>query len=207
MNVPGKFYVNEHLQKLMFEELEQYVSHGDVGGFLPAVKQLANVAALPGAFQELWCSCKRGGFVESDGSMPCSISGIVGSSIGLPDIHSGYGFAIGNVAAFDMNDPKAIVSPGARTFLSPLLLSLDRAASSVRPTSTTGGVGFDINCGVRLLRTNLTEKDVKEARMIEGTSASPRTAFGCSCVRHFQLSPGGRGFALTGARAARSVSL
>jgi hypothetical protein len=49
MNVPGKFYVNEHLQKLMFEELEQYVSHGEVGGFLPAVKQLANVAALPGA--------------------------------------------------------------------------------------------------------------------------------------------------------------
>ena len=39
-----------------------------VGGFLPAVKQIANVAALPG---------------------------IVGYSIGLPDIHSGYGFAIG----------------------------------------------------------------------------------------------------------------
>lgn len=39
------------------------------------------------------------------------------------------------MAAFDMNDPKAIVSPG--------------------------GVGFDINCGVRLLRTNLMEEDVK----------------------------------------------
>lgn len=52
--------------------------------------------------------------------------GIVGSSIGMPDIHSGYGFAVGNVAAFDMADPKAVVSPG--------------------------GVGFDINCGVRLLR-------------------------------------------------------
>ena len=50
-------------------------------------------------------------------------------SIALPDMHSGYGFAIGNVAAFDMEDPEAIVSPG--------------------------GVGFDINCGVRLLRTNL----------------------------------------------------
>ena len=56
-------------------------------------------------------------------------------SVGLPDVHSGYGFAIGNMAAFDYNDPKAIVSPG--------------------------GVGFDINCGVRLLRTNLTEKDVQ----------------------------------------------
>ena len=53
-------------------------------------------------------------------------TGIVGSSIGMPDIHSGYGFAVGNVAAFDMADPAAIVSPG--------------------------GGGFDINCGVRLLR-------------------------------------------------------
>ena len=50
-------------------------------------------------------------------------------SIALPDVHSGYGFAIGNVAAFDTNDPQAVVSPG--------------------------GVGFDINCGVRLIRTNL----------------------------------------------------
>lgn len=50
-------------------------------------------------------------------------------SIALPDMHSGYGFAIGNVAAFDMGDPEAVVSPG--------------------------GVGFDINCGVRLIRTNL----------------------------------------------------
>ena len=52
---------------------------------------------------------------------------MVGSSIGMPDIHSGYGFAVGNVAAFDMDDPASVVSPG--------------------------GVGFDINCGVRLIRT------------------------------------------------------
>lgn len=50
-------------------------------------------------------------------------------SLAMPDMHSGYGFAIGNVAAFDMDDPQAVVSPG--------------------------GVGFDINCGVRLIRTNL----------------------------------------------------
>ena len=30
----------------------------------------------------------------------------------MPDVHSGYGFAIGNVAAFDMDDPQAVVSPG-----------------------------------------------------------------------------------------------
>lgn len=67
-----------------------------------------------------------------------ALPGIVGRSIGLPDIHSGYGFAIGNMAAFDINDPQSIVSPG--------------------------GVGFDINCGVRLLRTNLFEKDVQPVK-------------------------------------------
>lgn len=55
-------------------------------------------------------------------------------------MHSGYGFAIGNVAAFDMSDPEAVVSPG--------------------------GVGFDINCGVRLVRTNLTEKDVAPIKVV-----------------------------------------
>lgn len=35
-------------------------------------------------------------------------------SIGLPDVHSGYGFAVGNVAAFDMGDPDAVVSPGEK---------------------------------------------------------------------------------------------
>eukprot|EP00656_Telonema_subtile_P020634 TRINITY_DN2171_c0_g1_i2.p1 TRINITY_DN2171_c0_g1~~TRINITY_DN2171_c0_g1_i2.p1 ORF type:complete len:534 (+),score=179.93 TRINITY_DN2171_c0_g1_i2:131-1732(+) len=109
MNVQGELYVNKDLEKLLFEELEQYcrTAKDGMGGFLPAVKQIANVAGLPG---------------------------IVKKSIGLPDVHSGYGFAIGNVAAFDMDDPEAVVSPG--------------------------GVGFDINCGVRLLRTNLTEADV-----------------------------------------------
>ena len=48
--------------------------------------------------------------------LPCRCaapSGIVKSSIALPDVHSGYGFAIGNVAAFDMSNPESIVSPGA----------------------------------------------------------------------------------------------
>ncbi|KAJ6638041.1 RNA-splicing ligase RtcB like 1 [Pseudolycoriella hygida] len=110
MNVEGIFYVNNHLEKLLFEELRNSC-HGKQGGFLPGLKQIANVAALPG---------------------------IVGKSVGLPDIHSGYGFAIGNMAAFDMDDPASIVSPG--------------------------GVGFDINCGVRLLRTNLFEKDVQPVK-------------------------------------------
>ena len=48
-----------------------------VGGFLPGVKQIANVAALPG---------------------------IVGHSVGLPDVHSGYGFAIGINSIFRLDD-------------------------------------------------------------------------------------------------------
>jgi tRNA-splicing ligase RtcB len=72
-----------------------------------AVRQVANVACLPG---------------------------IVGRSIGMPDIHWGYGFAIGGVAAFDP-DQGGVISPG--------------------------GVGYDINCGVRLLRTKLSLDEVR----------------------------------------------
>ncbi|MFZ5906425.1 MAG: RtcB family protein [Nitrospirota bacterium] len=61
-----------------------------------------------------------------------TLPGIVGASMAMPDIHTGYGFAIGGVAAFDLKE--GIVSPG--------------------------GVGYDINCGVRLLRSNLTRQDV-----------------------------------------------
>ena len=45
-----------------------------------------------------------------------SLPGIVGKSMGMPDLHSGYGFSIGGVAAFDMNDPQSIVSPGGVGF-------------------------------------------------------------------------------------------
>lgn len=48
MKVEGVFYVNKHLEKLMFEELRNSCRPGMVGGFLPGVKQIANVAALPG---------------------------------------------------------------------------------------------------------------------------------------------------------------
>ncbi|MBI4690322.1 MAG: RtcB family protein [Nitrospirae bacterium] len=61
-----------------------------------------------------------------------TLPGIVSASMAMPDIHTGYGFAIGGVAAFDIDN--GIVSPG--------------------------GVGYDINCGVRLLRSNLKKEDV-----------------------------------------------
>ena len=60
------------------------------------------------------------------------LPGIYKYSITLPDGHQGYGFPIGGVAAFDLEE--GIITPG--------------------------GVGYDINCGVRLMRTNLTYKDV-----------------------------------------------
>ena len=62
-----------------------------------------------------------------------SIPGIVSHSVVLPDGHEGYGFPVGGVAAMDAED--GMISPG--------------------------GVGYDINCGVRLLRSNLTEQTVR----------------------------------------------
>jgi len=62
------------------------------------------------------------------------LPGIVGSSMAMPDIHWGYGFPIGGVAAFDAAE--GLISPG--------------------------GVGYDINCGVRVLRTDLDISDVKD---------------------------------------------
>lgn len=49
MRVPGIVYVNENLDDLLFDELKAACDRGEHGGgFLPAVKQIANVAALPG---------------------------------------------------------------------------------------------------------------------------------------------------------------
>ncbi len=71
-----------------------------------AIEQLINVATLPG---------------------------IVKHSLAMPDIHSGYGFVIGGVAATEY--PDGIISPG--------------------------GIGYDQNCGVRLLKSEYTEKEIK----------------------------------------------
>ncbi len=60
MRVPGTFYVNERLRSLIFEELQAAVDKGGVGGFLPAVKQIANVAALPGIVKACCCLLVHG---------------------------------------------------------------------------------------------------------------------------------------------------
>lgn len=64
------------------------------------------------------------------------LTGIIEKSIAMPDAHQGYGFCVGGVAVFDLK--KGIVSPG--------------------------GVGYDINCGVRLLASNLTREEFLKKR-------------------------------------------
>ena len=64
------------------------------------------------------------------------LPGIIKASIALPDSHQGYGFSIGGVAAFDIE--KGIISPG--------------------------GVGYDINCSIRVLRTNLKKQDIEKKK-------------------------------------------
>src|SRR5438874_5501350 len=63
-----------------------------------------------------------------------TLPGIQVASLAMPDIHWGYGFPIGGVAATDP-DEGGVISPG--------------------------GVGYDVNCGVRLVRSNLFYRDVK----------------------------------------------
>jgi len=70
------------------------------------------------------------------------LPGIVKASFAMPDIHSGYGLPIGGVVATDLEE--GVISPG--------------------------GVGYDINCGVRLLRTNLSRREV-EPRLKELVAA------------------------------------
>lgn len=128
MKVPADIIVNTELANLLLIELKQSIvakstvkhksfkrgkksggnSSSNDPSFIPALKQMANVAALPGIVQ----------------------------CLAMPDVHSGYGFCIGNVVAFDMDNEDSIISPG--------------------------GVGFDINCGVRLIRTNLNVSDVQK---------------------------------------------
>ena len=65
-----------------------------------------------------------------------TLPGVVGAALAMPDIHQGYGFPVGGVAAMEL--PDGVVSPG--------------------------GVGYDINCGVRLLALSLTESELGARR-------------------------------------------
>lgn len=68
MNVEGIFYVNKRLEQMMFDELKNACRPGMSGGFLPGVKQIANVAALPGIV---------GRSIGLPGTIVCSLSDIM----------------------------------------------------------------------------------------------------------------------------------
>jgi tRNA-splicing ligase RtcB len=99
MRVPGRIYGDNKTIKSLLKDVEQ-------GKEWNALKQVANVACLPG---------------------------IVEASLAMADIHPGYGFCIGGVGAFDPRE--GVIS--------------------------VAGVGFDINCGVRSLRTPLLREEVE----------------------------------------------
>lgn len=99
MRVPGRIYGDQ-------KTIDHLVSDVKKGKEWNALKQIVNVAALPG---------------------------IQRASMAMADVHPGYGFPIGGVGAFD----------------------LDEGVVSV------AGVGYDINCGVRTLRTELTREEIE----------------------------------------------
>ena len=110
MNVPGRIFMSSRMADNLHEE--------------EALKQVANVATLPG---------------------------ILKAAMAMPDMHWGYGFPIGGVAAFDWDS--GVISPG--------------------------GVGYDINCGVRLAGTGLEEKEIRPVvdRLVEPCSRTSRRAW------------------------------
>ncbi len=88
------------------------------------------------ADEKMVSSIKNDNALEQTANMTM-LPGIVGKAMAMPDIHWGYGFPIGGVAATDAEN--GVISPG--------------------------GVGFDINCGVRLVRTNLHIDDLDEGKI------------------------------------------
>jgi tRNA-splicing ligase RtcB (3'-phosphate/5'-hydroxy nucleic acid ligase) len=92
------------------------------------------------------------GVTEQITNVAC-LPGIVKQAMVMPDGHWGYGFPIGGVAAFSLSD--GIISPG--------------------------GIGFDINCGIRMLRTNLTLDEIrpKMSELVNALFTAIPTGVGC----------------------------
>jgi len=96
-------------------------------------KPCMSTSAVIFADDKMIHSVKADNAPEQAANVAC-LPGIVGKSLAMPDIHWGYGFPIGGVAAFD--DVRGVISPG--------------------------GIGYDVNCGVKLVRTNLMAKDIAQ---------------------------------------------
>jgi tRNA-splicing ligase RtcB len=90
------------------------------------------VSGLVYADRNLWKDIAKDQSLQQVANV-AQLPGIVGRSLAMPDIHWGYGFPIGGVAAFDIDD--GVISPG--------------------------GVGYDINCGCRIMATTLNAGEIK----------------------------------------------
>ena len=99
-----------------------------------------------------------------------TLPGIVDASLCMPDAHWGYGFPIGGVAAMDVRS--GVISPG--------------------------GIGFDINCGMRLVRTDLTWPEVQPAAAASCSTRSRR-----ACPRASDATASCRSTATSSARCSR----
>jgi tRNA-splicing ligase RtcB (3'-phosphate/5'-hydroxy nucleic acid ligase) len=87
------------------------------------------------ADEELFEAIARDGSLEQLENV-ATLPGIVGAALAMPDVHQGYGFPVGGVAAMEL--PDGVVSPG--------------------------GIGYDINCGVRLLALPCTDAELRDRR-------------------------------------------
>ena len=96
-----------------------------------------NVPAVIYASEKLLAGVKGDKTLQQAKNVAC-LRGIQRKAYVMPDAHQGYGFPIGGVAAFDLEE--GVISPG--------------------------GVGYDINCGVRLLKTDYTEQDIVDKRKL-----------------------------------------
>src|SRR3989338_2485168 len=99
---------------------------------LPSYKQGMNASAMIYADQALEAVIEAAALDQAANT--ATLPGLAGNALAMPDIHTGYGFPIGGVAAYDAQS--GIISPG--------------------------GVGYDINCGVRLLASSLEKKDIEK---------------------------------------------
>jgi tRNA-splicing ligase RtcB len=131
---PGRWRLGKGTERGMDADAEVFASRAILQGALDdaSIEQVVNVACLPG---------------------------LVGSSLAMPDIHYGYGFCIGGVAAFAADE--GIVLPG--------------------------GVGYDINCGVRLLASSIPAAELGPARERIGQAILRRIPTGLTPRGNYKL--------------------
>jgi tRNA-splicing ligase RtcB len=130
---------------------------GDVTWRIPRHGDM-RVDGLVFASEDMMSGIRHDPCLEQVRNVAC-LPGIVGQSMAMPDIHWGYGFPIGGVAAFDP-EADGVVSPG--------------------------GVGYDINCGVRLLRSNLSRADVEPRleKLMDALFANVPSGVGSKGLKH-----------------------